>query len=301
MTLIERLILGTARLAGGASEREALAIVRTALDAGVQHIDTAPSYGLGSAEAVVGKALAAFGGEVAVTAKLGSAHRDLPFAASVMRRVKRSLGASRADPLAAREAAPATLARPVGNDFRAAAMTSSLKRSLAALGRIDYLLLHDITAEEATPAEIAALSELASGEGAIPGHASLAQFDPALAAHFEPGAAAQCAISPELLLGSAPPAARGPLFLHSLAATAGYCRARYPAFASALERAARVAGPGPGDAPAIAAILALAATRAPDARLIVASSHRDRLAAVLGAVRRIDRDGLAPDIAAAFS
>lgn len=300
MSLVDRLVLGTARLAGGASEREALAIVRCALDAGVRHVDTAPSYGMGTAEAVVGKALTRFGGDVAVTAKLGSVPPSFPVPRSVLRRIKRALGGSRRAPFSGDTAPPTRLVHPVGNDFTPRAMAGSLARSQAALGRVDFLLLHDITVAEATAEVVAALADLAEGAGGTPGHASLAQFDPALAARLPAGSVTQCAISPGLLLGSMPPPATGPLFLHSIAAAAAHCRAVDAGFAAALDRAGRIVGGGEGEAGRIAAALALAAARAPAARLLVASSHRDRLAVVLAALDRIDRAGMADEIVAAW-
>jgi aryl-alcohol dehydrogenase-like predicted oxidoreductase len=70
--LMNRIVFGCGRLTGGASEREALALVHQCLDAGLRIFDTAPSYGMGTAEGVVGKALKGREDCVIVT-KLGSA------------------------------------------------------------------------------------------------------------------------------------------------------------------------------------------------------------------------------------
>src|SRR5579863_8552500 len=42
---------------GGTDEAQAIATIRTALDRGVSLIDTAPVYGFGTSESIVGKAL----------------------------------------------------------------------------------------------------------------------------------------------------------------------------------------------------------------------------------------------------
>ena len=61
-----RIGLGTWALGGsqwgGTDEREAIRTVRTALDLGINLIDTAPVYGFGKSESLVGRALAEHGG-----------------------------------------------------------------------------------------------------------------------------------------------------------------------------------------------------------------------------------------------
>jgi len=58
---------------GGTDERQSVDTIRTALDAGINLIDTAPVYGFGRSEEIVGKALQEHGGrdEVIVATKLG--------------------------------------------------------------------------------------------------------------------------------------------------------------------------------------------------------------------------------------
>ena len=58
---------------GGTDEREALATIRAALEHGISLIDTAPVYGLGRAEELVGRALTQYGKreEVIIATKVG--------------------------------------------------------------------------------------------------------------------------------------------------------------------------------------------------------------------------------------
>lgn len=56
---------------GGADEAEAIRTLHAAFDAGVNLVDTAPVYGFGRAEEIVGKALAGRRGQVAVATKVG--------------------------------------------------------------------------------------------------------------------------------------------------------------------------------------------------------------------------------------
>jgi methylglyoxal reductase len=56
---------------GGADEPQSIDAIRASLDAGVTLIDTAPAYGLGKAERIVGKALAGRRSEVVIATKCG--------------------------------------------------------------------------------------------------------------------------------------------------------------------------------------------------------------------------------------
>ena len=56
---------------GGSDEKAAIAAVHAALDAGVTLIDTAPAYGLGLSEAIVGKAIAGRREQVILATKCG--------------------------------------------------------------------------------------------------------------------------------------------------------------------------------------------------------------------------------------
>jgi aryl-alcohol dehydrogenase-like predicted oxidoreductase len=61
-TPVSRIGLGTWAIGGwmwgGTDEKESIAVIRRALDSGVNLIDTAPVYGFGASEEIVGKALA---------------------------------------------------------------------------------------------------------------------------------------------------------------------------------------------------------------------------------------------------
>ena len=89
---VSRIGLGTWAIGGfnwgGTDEREALETIRTALDHGITLIDTAPVYGLGNAEELVGRALAQYGKreQVIIATKVGlSGARPRCFATRVER------------------------------------------------------------------------------------------------------------------------------------------------------------------------------------------------------------------------
>jgi len=56
---------------GGTDEAESIAAIQASLDAGVSLIDTAPAYGLGRAEEIVGKAIAGRRDEAVIATKCG--------------------------------------------------------------------------------------------------------------------------------------------------------------------------------------------------------------------------------------
>jgi aryl-alcohol dehydrogenase-like predicted oxidoreductase len=72
-----RVALGTWAIGGwmwgGTDEAEAIATIRATIDHGVDLIDTAPAYGFGRSEEIIGKALAEIGlrSRVAIATKVG--------------------------------------------------------------------------------------------------------------------------------------------------------------------------------------------------------------------------------------
>lgn len=292
--IVSRLVLGTARIAGGASEAAAVALVKSAFDAGIGAVDTAPSYGLGTAEQVVGKALAGHP-QVDVTTKLGSHRPSHPTLRTWARRIKRLIS-SPGEPEASLP--PARIEAPVGNDFFARAMARSLDLSLERLGRIDALLLHDIAAQEVTSAVLGDLGILAQGRPS--GYASYACWDKELDQRFVPESVAQCAPDPGWLTGTASPPHGRPLRLHSIAKTGLALAATDLLFAQGLDRAAGLIEADPLTAQ-IAAIYALAAARVPQAHLLFTSSHPARLGALIKALQQVDEQHTAATIAACFS
>jgi aryl-alcohol dehydrogenase-like predicted oxidoreductase len=77
---VSRIALGTWAMGGwmwgGTDEREAIATIRAALHQGINLIDTAPVYGFGIAEEIVGKAVAGMRRQAVITTKTGLEWRD---------------------------------------------------------------------------------------------------------------------------------------------------------------------------------------------------------------------------------
>lgn len=70
---VPRLGFGCAQLFGGWEKRASARLLETALEAGIRHFDTAPSYAFGSAEPLLGEVLQGVDG-VVVTTKCGIPH-----------------------------------------------------------------------------------------------------------------------------------------------------------------------------------------------------------------------------------
>src|ERR1700691_3852536 len=79
---VSRIALGTWAIGGwmwgGTDENESIQTIHTALDRGINLIDTAPVYGLGRSEEIVGRALAQDGRRqrTVIATKVGLAWKD---------------------------------------------------------------------------------------------------------------------------------------------------------------------------------------------------------------------------------
>lgn len=297
--LISRLVFGCARLAGGASESASRRLVEQALAGGITHFDTAPSYGLGTAEQVVGRTVGS-DPNILVTAKIGSVRPKHPLALTALRRARRLLPRRQAD-VPYIPVFPGDRHEPDGC-FDLPFMEQSIEVTLANLRRqsVDYLLLHEGYSAP-SDAVVSFLDGLVTdGLAGCVGFANSAVYDPALRAACPDHWAAQAAIEPGMLLG--PAAAAPPVLLHSLVKTDGWLRARDGRYAAAADRAvSRMAELGDRDA--IAALLpyCLAAQNAPAAKLIYATTDAARLAAVLAVAHAIEAGPTVEAIADTFA
>ena len=148
---VSRLALGTAPLGNlftPVAEEDADATVRSALDAGLSYLDTAPHYGLGLAERRLGRLLAGRPRDAfVVSTKVGRLVRPLP-------------PGETADPEGYTDTPPAKRVW----DFSGDGVRRSLEESLERLGldRVDIALVHDPDDHEREAREQAfpALAEL---------------------------------------------------------------------------------------------------------------------------------------------
>ena len=297
LKLIDRLIFGCGRLAGGVSARASEDLLRRAFDLGFSAVDVAPSYGLGLAEQVVGQAVRDYP-SVRVTTKVGMPVPKYGWAKSVARAVKRTIG-----PAAPRSFDDFVPIEPPeryrSSYFAFEELRLSVARSQEALGRIDTLMLHNCGPAEATPDLLGAFEAIAAEHDAAPGYGNQGYWDRVTDAAFPESYISQVAVEPSWLAGRRPAATRASIELHSLLPTAEYLARIDPAFASKWQEAS-AAIPGSPSAARIAAILALVAVRVLGSRLVISSTHEDRMTELLEAVHHFDGDGALQDIAQIF-
>lgn len=137
--------LGCGRLVGRSSLRRSAQLVEAALDLGIRYFDVAPSYGLGTAEEVIGQVIGD-SKEVAIATKVGVPRPAYSERTDRLRRLVKSV-LDRA-PLLKRMALRTAGAPPVERpryDFSESAVRASLETSLRLLRRssIDVFLAHE--------------------------------------------------------------------------------------------------------------------------------------------------------------
>jgi hypothetical protein len=143
-----RLGFGCGRLKGGTEKANALRLVHTALDLGLRHFDTAPPYGLGASEAVLGEALKGRQEPVTVFTKAGLARPASPglmqTARAIVKPMARHIPGLRTAVLKgmAHRAASANF----DPDFIARSFETSLR--LLQREQVDGLLLHEAQAHD---------------------------------------------------------------------------------------------------------------------------------------------------------
>jgi D-threo-aldose 1-dehydrogenase len=157
---------GCANLMGRLTRRESLRLLDAAFDSGIRHFDTAPLYGFGEAESVLGDLLKSCRSRVTVATKFGitppKRSAGLAAAKSAARAVVtvfpglRGQIRQRADQMTRR------------NAFHVDDCRRSLQNSLRELRTdyIDILLMHEVAPEQIT-AELIDFLENAKGQGLI--------------------------------------------------------------------------------------------------------------------------------------
>ncbi len=162
---------GGSRLMTRLGMKRSLELLETAFDAGIRHIDVAPSYGFGEAEECVGRFLARHPGEVTVTTKYGIepiwSRAATRYARIVARRV---LAAS---PSLRDRVARATARPQAGSSARPPLTVQGardcLQRSLRTLRveRLDVWLLHEATVDDLRDDRLLGLLEDAVQRGDV--------------------------------------------------------------------------------------------------------------------------------------
>jgi aryl-alcohol dehydrogenase-like predicted oxidoreductase len=138
--------LGCGRLVGRRSLRWSAELIETALDLGVRYFDVAPSYGMGTAEEVVGEVLGG-SSEVTVATKVGIPRPRYRARVDLLRRLAMPI-LNRHRPLkafATRMYSRSSAVERGSFDFSSRAIRTSLEESLEKLRRdsVDVFLAHE--------------------------------------------------------------------------------------------------------------------------------------------------------------
>jgi len=143
--------IGGAYLTEGLIRGADQAVIDAAFEAGARHFDTAPPYGMGTSESVLGRALKGRRDQVTITTKVGLPRPNASFAKRAVRSVLSPVRSAIAG-IRPRRAAPDGGARARG-DFSISAVERSLEESLRRLqtDHVDIYLLHEVQPGDVTP------------------------------------------------------------------------------------------------------------------------------------------------------
>jgi aryl-alcohol dehydrogenase-like predicted oxidoreductase len=144
---------GTTSLMGVPTTRERLALLESAFEAGIRHFDTAPSYGHGESERVLGDFIAGKREQLTITTKFGIQAPAMVKSRLVNLMARRIL---RLLPGLRKALARKAVALSHKGDFTPAAARRSLDQSLIALktDHVDLLLLHEPGLADAASVEM---------------------------------------------------------------------------------------------------------------------------------------------------
>lgn len=137
-----KLGFGTAPVSGTLSKRERLALLAAAYESGIRHFDTAPLYGWGTGEEVMGEFARGRNAELTIVTKVG---------------IEPPSFASRALAKATQSTARPQIRRFALNDVRRSVETSLRKLMV---DRLDALLLHEPESEDVTPDLVSELERM---------------------------------------------------------------------------------------------------------------------------------------------
>lgn len=147
---VSQIGLGCARLNGGAGRRAGELVISAAVEAGVTHFDTAPSYGLGLSETLLGSTIGKYS-HFTITTKVGFRHPNYfsalakTAARSLLQPISRAFPKIKGNLVKVAQSGDA----PRGK-LNPEIIKASLEESLRRLNRdsVDFFLVHQILEEE---------------------------------------------------------------------------------------------------------------------------------------------------------
>jgi aryl-alcohol dehydrogenase-like predicted oxidoreductase len=157
---------GCAYIMGGFEKKRNIKLLLSAFDCDIKYFDTAPMYGQGTSEEVVGEAFASNRHRISIATKVGIPHstytRKAEFLRAIATPIRRYLPkVSRGAATVLYKAGPS---RPSPRNLTPLAVVRSVEDSLIRLRTdyVDLLLLHDAMLHEVTPELIDGISRMKS-------------------------------------------------------------------------------------------------------------------------------------------
>jgi hypothetical protein len=286
--IAEKFVFGTGRLVSGASRGDSRKLVEAAYKLGFREFDTAPSYGLGGAEEVLGDVFAGDAG-VRINTKVGSTRPGNSYAKSLVRKLKRALLGNKTEPreftLIPQVEVPA-LQWMNSKDF----MERSFEGSLKLLRResVFTLLLHEAPmAIEGTPAEAFLTENVARGRASHAGVANSAFCDARRARPW----ILQASVDPEAFLEGG--AQSGPDIVHSIVPAFRSLMMSNAIDAADVDQVLASAKISDTQSGIVALAYARLMRRGLSDRYIFSTSSVDRLTSFLSCVERLVEAGVA--------
>lgn len=180
--MLKNLVYGCSRLTGSFSRGESIAILDCCFSGGLTNFDVAPSYGMGTAEKVLGLYIRQNSikrSDFSIIGKVGSPRPALAHPKIFARFIKRKLIQHTSDERAWRKPVDGPNQKYSGMNFQVDSMNRSIDRSLNELGidALDCLLLHEIGWSDVNDQVIYWLQEqLGSRRALCAGYSMGAQF-----------------------------------------------------------------------------------------------------------------------------
>ncbi len=167
MAIARRLGFGTPALMALNSKRKQFALLEAVISSGITHFDTAPYYGYGAVEPLIGEFLAAHGASVTITTKFGIEAPPPLLRGSFIMTAARRVG--KLSPRLRRLMARGASNMVATGAFGVSQAQRSLRESLCKLrrDRIDYFLLHEPTVEDTERPGLLSFLERAVANGDI--------------------------------------------------------------------------------------------------------------------------------------
>jgi hypothetical protein len=162
-----RIGFGCAYVTGGFEKRRNLKLLRSAFDCGIRHYDTAPMYGHGTSENVLGEAFKHLRNHISVTTKVGISRPNFPLKRKLLRAIATPVRDYFPE-LSQRSAAAIYQRNSIPRNFSVSSVRRSIEDSLSRLStdHVDVLLLHEATLTDISEELLNTLTALKS-EGKI--------------------------------------------------------------------------------------------------------------------------------------